>query len=136
TMGNPRGGAFKPGDGASPRAMPRGVATLSADPLALTLPVGWSGPSIGARLPIDLDGGGWSNGSARMPKPDETVTESRGRRMEGAVAASPFASQKRSAPPGGQSGWMGTGPRALVKPSSHMTRPTPIGAPSAVKACS
>ena len=128
--------AFKPGEGASPRAMPRGVAALSAEPLPLTPLAGWSGPPIGARLPIDLDGGSWSNGSARMPKPDETVTASRGKRIEGAVAASPFASQKRSAPPGARKRWMATGPLALVKTSSHRTRPTPIGAPPAVKACS
>ena len=136
TAGNPRGGAFKPGEGASPRAMPRGVGALSAEALPLTPLAGWSGPPIGARLPIDLDGGGWSNGSARMPKPDETVTASRGRRIAGAVAASPFASQKRSTPPGGRKRWMATGPPALVTSSAHRTRATPIGAPRAVKVCS
>src|SRR5258708_17529218 len=131
TAGNPRGGAFRPGRGARPIAMPRDVETLIAEPLPLTPLAGRSGPPIGARLPIDLDGGGWSNGAARMPKADETVTASRGRRIAGAVAASAFASQKRSTPPGGRKRWMATGPLARVTSSAHRPRAPPVGAPRA-----
>jgi hypothetical protein len=67
-----------------------------------------------------------------MPKPEETTTASRGMRIEGAVAASPFASQKRSIPPSGRNRWMAIGALVLVTTSAHITRPTPIGAPSAV----
>src|SRR5260370_3869962 len=54
----PRDGGLKPGWGISPIAMPRGVALLSAEPLALTPPARWSLPALGARLPIASDGGG------------------------------------------------------------------------------
>jgi hypothetical protein len=46
----------------------------------------------GTGLPIALNGGGWSNGSARIPKPDETEMISSGRRIEGGVACWPFGS--------------------------------------------
>ena len=112
--------------------------------LPLTPPVGRPGgsdalrlgPPIGAGLPETATGGGWSNGSARRPKPDETEMVSSGMRIEGGVAAWPLASQKRSVLSRLRKRWMETVPLALVRSSAHSTRPMPIGAPSAVKVCS
>ena len=117
---------------------------VAAEPLPLTPPVGRPGgnaalrlgPPIGAGLPETATGGGWSNGSARSPKPDETETVSSGRRIEGGVAAWPLASQKRSVLSRLRKRWMAIVPLALVRSSAHITRPMPIGAPSAVKVCS
>jgi len=80
------------------------MLAVSAGLLPLTPPVGRPGgnealrlgPPIGAGLPDTATGGGWSNGSARSPKPDETEMISSGRRIEGGVACWPLASQKRS----------------------------------------
>jgi hypothetical protein len=83
-----------------------------------------------------MKGGGWSKGSARSPKPDETEMISSGRRIEGGVACWPFVSQKRSVLSRVRKRWIETVLLALVRTSAQSTRPTPIGTPSAVKVCS
>src|SRR5260370_8268843 len=67
TAGNPRGGAFKPGGGPSPLAMPRDVEALTGEPLPLTARAGWSAPPIAAPLTIHLCAGRWADATARTP---------------------------------------------------------------------
>jgi hypothetical protein len=117
------------------RIVPSHAGRLIVETLAL-MPLPRIGPSIGVGLRIVPSRGAWSNGSARMPKPDDTATVSSGRRIDGGVAASPLASQNCSTPSDGRKRWMVSVPLALVTSSAHRTRATPIGMPSPVNVCS
>ena len=80
---------------------------------------------------------GWSNGSARRPKPEIMRLRLSGMRTEAVSVLWPVASQNGSAldlPM--RKRWMATVPFAAVRSSAHSTRPMPIGSPSTVYSCS
>ena len=119
----------------------RGLGWIGGPPLPFTAPFAAPFDALFAILPAGaaaLRNGwpprnGWSNGSARMPKPDDTVMVSSGRRMPGSVAAWPVDSQNESTLAlSGRKRWTASVPLASVRSSAHSTRPTPTGLPSAV----
>src|SRR5258708_1540161 len=77
---------------------------------------------------------GWSNGSARKPKPDDTEMLLSGIWMVAACVPWPLANQNASASVlVARKRWIASVPLTWVLSSAHSTRPTPVGLPSMVK---